>query len=424
MKVYKFGGASIETPERMTETAKIIAATEEQPLLVVISALGKTTNALEKVVDSFFYERKDEALKLFEKIKEQHLNFIKYTIVKNWKEAENKLKDFFTEIEWLLHDKPVREYDYYYDQIVCCGELMSTSIVHYILLELTIDAAWIDVRDLIRTDDNFRDAIIDWKVTGENVESQLKPLIALHKVVITQGFVGATDENESTTLGREGSDFTAAIFASLLDAEDVTIWKDVPGVMSGDPKSYAAAEVLPALSYSEVVEMAYYGAQVIHPKTIKPLQNKKIPLNVRSFLDPTLAGTTISSAITKDLPALVINKANQVMLTFRSKDFSFVEDKPINALYEMFHSLKIKPTVSQNAAISLICCFTDREEKINSLAASAAEYFDVALERNLSLVTIRHYNEEVIENLTGDKEIVLLQKTHEVLQAVIRNPVS
>lgn len=419
MKVYKFGGASIQNYERMKATAEIIAVAGEKPLLVVVSALGKTTNALEKVVEAFFEARTEDAFHLFERIKEQHLDFIKYNLPLHWQPAEAKLKEFFTETEWLLHDKPVRSYDYYYDQIVCCGEMMSSTLLYFQLLELKINAGWIDVRDLIRTDSNFRDGIINWEVTKMNTDQLLSPLLQEFDVVVTQGFIGSTDENESTTLGREGSDFTAAIFANLLQAEDVTIWKDVPGVMSGDPKTYSEAQTIPEISYSEMIEMAYYGAQVIHPKTIKPLQNKKIPLLVKNFTDTILAGTSISSTLAKNLPPIVIVKENQVLLSFQSKDFSFIEDQPINKLYELFHNLKIKPTLTQNGAITLLCCFTDREEKINTLATEAAEIFDVTVLRGLSLLTVRHYNDDSLAKLTAGRKILLTQKTDVVVQMIL-----
>ncbi len=420
MKVFKFGGASIQNFERMKETAEIIAGTEAKPLLIVVSALGKTTNALEKVAEAFFEERTDDALLLFERIKQQHLDFVKYNLPLHWQPAEAKLKEFFTEAEWLLHDKPVRSFDYYYDQIVCCGEMMSSSLLYFQLLELKLNAGWTDVRDIIRTDANFRDGIINWEVTEANTNNLLKPMLAEFDFVITQGFVGSTDENESTTLGREGSDFTAAIFANILQAEDVTIWKDVPGVMSGDPKSYDAAMVLPHISYSEVIEMAYYGAQVIHPKTIKPLQNKKIPLLVKNFTAITKPGTRIDATVSKDLPPLVILKENQVLISFKSHDFSFIEEKPINDLYEIFHGLKIKPNLTQNGAITLLCCFTNREEKISALAAEAAHIFDVTVLGGLSLLTIRHYDEATISKLTQGRKVLLSQKTDEVVQMILQ----
>ncbi len=420
MKVYKFGGASINSIDRIKNTAKIISDNKDKKLLIVISAMGKTTNALEKVVDAFWEKRKDDALHLFEKIKENHLTSLKYLITVNWQAAENKLKDFFTEIEWMLHDNPVRSYDYYYDQIVCCGELFSSSLLSNYLLEQKIKVTWIDVRDIIRTDDNFRDAVVDWEITENKIKTDVLSLFDNFDVVITQGFIGATDENESTTLGREGSDYSAAIFANLLQAEDVTIWKDVDAVMNADPKEYASATIIPVLSFSEVIEMAYYGAQVIHPKTIKPLQNKNIPLFVKSFLDPSLPGTTISKNIPKNLPPIIVQKKNQVLIRFRSKDYSFVEDEPVQQLHDLYSRLKMKPNLSQNTAISLLCCFDGHAEKIDMLASNASEIFDVEVEKNLILLTVRHYDEETINQMTKGKQIVLEQKTPETIQVLMR----
>ncbi|HMK02589.1 MAG TPA: aspartate kinase, partial [Ferruginibacter sp.] len=320
MKVFKFGGASINTAERIQNTAGILGSFKEEKILVIISAMGKTTNALEKVVDAFFGGRKEDALQLFEQVKQSHLNILKYLITLNWKQAEEELKTFFTEVEWMLHDKPVREYDYYYDQVVCCGELLSTSLVSIYLNETGIRNKWVDVRDIVRTDDNFRDASVDWNFTTQKIKTEIEPLFDAYDIVITQGFIGATDENESTTLGREGSDFSAAIFANIMNAEDQTIWKDVEGVMNADPKEFPDAQVIAELSYREVVEMAYYGAQVIHPKTIKPLENKNIPLHVRCFLDPALPGTTISKKPVHHLPPVIVLKKNQVLMQLNSKD--------------------------------------------------------------------------------------------------------
>jgi aspartate kinase len=420
MKVFKFGGASINTVERIINTGNIIRSFKGEKILIIISAMGKTTNALEKVVDAFFEGRKEDALQLFEQVKESHLSTLKYLITLNWQQAENQLKDFFTEVEWLLHDKPVRGYDYYYDQIVCCGELLSTSLVSIYLNEAGVKNKWVDVRDIVRTDDNFRDAYINWNYTQQKVKADIEPLFKDFDIVITQGFIGATDENENTTLGREGSDFSAAIFANILDAESQTIWKDVEAVMSADPKEFPDAENMYALSYREVVEMAYYGAQVIHPKTIKPLENKNIPLHVRCFLNPELPGTVISSKPVHNLPPVIVLKKDQVLMELSSKDFSFVEEKPMSQLHEMFAAIKIRPNLSQNGAISLLCCLDDKAEKIEKLALAASEIFDVQIEKKLTLLTIRHYTAEKINELTKGKVIVLEQKTTETIQVLMR----
>ncbi len=420
MKVFKFGGASINSVERIKSTGDIIESFKGEKLLIIISAMGKTTNALEKVVDAFFAGRKEDALQLFEQVKDSHLTTLKYIITRNWQQAENQLKDFFTEVEWLLHDKPVREFDYYYDQIVCCGELLSTALVSIYLNERGIKNKWVDVRDIVRTDNNFRDAYIDWNFTHAKVKADIEPLFDEFDIVITQGFIGATDENESTTLGREGSDFSAAIFANIMDAESQTIWKDVEAVMSADPKEFPDAENIYALSYREVVEMAYYGAQVIHPKTIKPLENKNIPLHVRCFLKPELPGTVINNKPVHNLPPVIVLKKDQVLMELSSKDFSFVEEKPMSRLHEMFAAIKIRPNLSQNGAIGLLCCLDDKPEKIEKLALAASEIFNVQIQKDLTLLTIRHYTEEKIAELTKGKTIVLEQKTPETIQVLMR----
>jgi len=417
MKVFKFGGASINSMERIGNVAGIIRAHKGEKILIIISAMGKITNALEKVADAFYSGNKDEALLLFQQVKNEHTSLSE----KLTNTTVHTLSDIFTEVEWLLHDKPVRDYDYYYDQIVCCGELLSTAIISSYFNNIGIDNQWVDVRDIVRTDDNFRDANIDWAYTQQKVSSEILPLFDKTNIIITQGFIGATDENESTTLGREGSDYTAAIFANMLDAETQTIWKDVEGVMNADPKLFPEAQFIGALSYKEVIEMAYYGAQVIHPKTIKPLQNKKIPLHVRCFLKPALPGTIISSQPVHNLPPIIVLKNNQVLMQFNSKDFSFVEDSLVNKLHQLFVDIKIRPNLSQNAAISLYCCLDDKPEKIEKLALAASELFDVQVEKDVVLLTVRHYNEAVVKELTANKIELLSQKTRETIQILLKN---
>ncbi|MDB5199906.1 MAG: aspartate kinase [Chitinophagaceae bacterium] len=418
MKVFKFGGASINSAERIKNISAIFKSYPGEKILVVISAMGKTTNSLEKVVEAFYKGEKEEALQLFENVKQVHLNLANELL----KSPVNKIHDFFTEVEWLLHDKPAKDFDYYYDQVVCAGELLSSSIVSAFLHSEKIKNTWVDVRDIIRTDDNFRDANVDLGFTQAKINEIILPEFNNTNIVITQGFIGSTDENESTTLGREGSDYTAALFANLLNVDSLTIWKDVEGVMNADPKEFKDAKFINALSYNEVIEMAYYGAQVIHPKTIKPLQNKNIPLHVRCFLNPGAAGTIISNKhVQQSLPIIVL-KQNQVLINLNSKDFSFVGEKPMSRLYEMFADLKIKPNLTQNAAISILICMDDAHEKIEKLALMASELFDVQLERNLTLLTIRHYNTDIINKLSKEKIIVLEQKTKDTIQMLMKSP--
>jgi len=420
MKVFKFGGASVNSVERVKSTGGILKEYAGEKLLVVISAMGKTTNALERVTESFYANRKEEALALFEQVKQQHLITAKYLLVTHYLACEKQLRDFFTEVEWLLHDNPVREYDYYYDQVVCVGELLSTSIISHYLNEMEIANKWLDVRDIIRTDDNFRDATIDWNYTTAKINENVKPLFATTDIVLTQGYIGSTDENESTTLGREGSDYTAAVFANILETESLTIWKDVESVMNADPKQFPDAQPLPELNYNEVIEMAYYGAQVIHPKTIKPLQNKSIPLYVKCFLDPSLPGTVIHNQHLKQLPPIIVLKEKQVMLQLNSKDFSFVGEHHVGQLYHLFEKIKVKPNLTQNGAISFVCVVDNQGEKTERLAMEAAAIFDTQVTKDLLLLTIRHYTGESFDKLTAGKTILLKQQTPETVQVLMR----
>jgi aspartate kinase len=421
MKVFKFGGASVNSVERIKNAAAILGHYPGEELVIIISAMGKTTNALEKVAEAFYAGKKEQAIELFEQVKQQHVATAKYLLVTHWQQCEQQLKDFFTEVEWLLHDKPAREYDYYYDQVVCVGELLSTAIVSHYFNEAGINNRWIDVRDIIRTDDNFRDANIDWEFTLSRVKHSIISELKTSRILITQGFIGSTDENESTTLGREGSDYTAAVFANMLDAESQTIWKDVESVMNADPKQFPEAQPIHELNYNEVIEMAYYGAQVIHPKTIKPLENKGIPLYVKCFLNPLLEGTVIHKQTLKHLPPIIVLKENQVMLEMSSKDFSFVGEHHVGHLYHLFENLKVKPNLTQNGAISFVCVLDDRAEKIEKLALGASELFDVQVTKGLSLLTIRHYNDAIVEKMILKASILLRQQTPETIQVLMKN---
>ena len=420
MKVFKFGGASVSSVERIQNMSHIMKQWGAEKIVVIVSAMGKTTNALEKVVDAFYTGKKEESLQLFEQVKQQHLTTAKHVLVTHYLACENQLKDFFTEVEWLLHDKPVRDYDYYYDQVVCAGELFSTAIISAYLNESGVKNKWLDVRDIFRTDNNFRDATINWEFTNSKVQHSVLPEFDKVNIVLTQGFIGSTDENESTTLGREGSDYTAAVFANMLNAESQTIWKDVESVMNADPKQFPDAVSIAELNYNEVIEMAYYGAQVIHPKTIKPLQNKGIPLYVKCFLDPSLPGTIIHNKPVHHLPPIIVLKEKQVMLQMSSRDFSFIGEQHVGHLYNLFENLNIKPNLTQNGAISFVCVMDDRSEKIEKLALEASSFLDVQVTRELSLLTVRHYTKEIFEKLTEGKTTLLRQQTPETIQLLLQ----
>ena len=418
MQVFKFGGASVNSLERIQQVAGIIKGYQGVSLVVVISAMGKTTNELEKVVRAFCQGETEEALALFEAVKQKHLDA--YSALMQDQGGGAVLLDLFTEVEWLLHDRPVREYDYYYDQIVCIGELLSTTILHVYLERQGIPNTWVDVRDILRTDANYRDANVDLEYAADQISVTLQPLLKDKGIVVLQGFIGSTAENESTTLGREGSDYTAAIFTNLLDAASLTIWKDVEGVMNADPKLFPDARVIKELNYTEIIEMAYYGAQVIHPKTIKPLQNKHIPMYVKCFLDPSLPGTLIHDQSVKSLPPIIVFKKNQVLLHLHSKDFSFVGETALSALYSLLESLHIQPSLVQSGAITVELCVDDKGDKTEKLALAAASIFNVEAERGLTLLTVRHSGEQLLNSLTEGHTKVLLQQTPQTVQVLMR----
>ena len=416
MKVFKFGGASINSFERIKNLSWILQHHTEEKILIVISAMGKMTNTLEKIAEEYFEGKSEEALLLFESVKSQHLSLVKYLFTFEWKKATNDLENLFSKTEDLLKTTPTKEYNYYYDQIVSVGELLSSALISNYLREEKMPNTWVDVRTVLKTDSTFRDGKINWEISEERVKKEVLPLFNEANFVLTQGFIGSDMDNNSITLGREGSDYTAAIFAKILNAESATIWKDVDGVMSGDPREFEDALVLENLSYREVIEMAYYGAQVIHPKTIKPLQNENIPLYVKSFLNPQLPGTLITALQAGNLPPMIVYKRNQALITLESIDFTFVEGEPINKLHRILDSLKLKPNLTQNTAISLLLCVDNVEEKIEELALKASDFFQVQIRKELTLLTIRHYTADSIKRLTQDKHIVLEQKTSETIQ--------
>jgi aspartate kinase len=420
MKVFKFGGASVDSVSRIRKLPDILKTYKSEKLLIVISAMGKSTNALEKVAEAFYVGDTPTALEHFGQIKQNHLQIAGSLGLIDNSVFQQKMTDFFTEVEWLLQDKPVRSYNYYYDQIVCVGELLSTLIVSNFLFAEGIQNQWVDVRDVFATDDQFRAANIEWDKTKTLVSELILPLFKETDIILTQGFIGSTDSNESTTLGREGSDYSAAIFANLLEAGSLTIWKDVEGVMNADPKAFPEAQYIRELGYDEVIEMAFYGAQVIHPKTIKPLQNKSIPLYVKCFLDPKLPGTLIHSKHISSLPPIIVLKQNQSLIHLRSKDYSFVGEEGTASLYNMLSSLHIQANLLQTGAVILQVCTDNIPEKIENLALEASGIFDVQIENGLTLLTVRHYQRESLEKLIQGRTVVLQQWSPETVQTLMR----
>jgi aspartate kinase len=423
MKVFKFGGASIADADKIRNVGSIIKAHASEKLVVVISALGKTTNALEKVVAAFAKNELEEAKQLFSFLEIEH-NALAQDLMPE-KEAVAciaELQNIYAEADWILHDKPVREYDYYYDQLVCLGELMSTTLFAHYLKADGQNAAWLDVRDIVRTDNTWREAAIETVYTQQQCTQIISPLLHQKDVIITQGFIGCTDENESTTLGREGSDYSAALLANMLGPKDVTIWKDVKGLLSGDPKLFADVVEIPEISYYEVIEMAYYGAQVIHPKTIKPLHNKNIPLYVKCFLDPSLPGTAITTeAKVQQYPPILVLKKNQTLLQVFSKDYSFITDDKLSEIYSIFHGLHTHINIIQNAAISFLACIDSNAAKVEALYKALETDYKILRNDDVELLTIRHYTQEAIAQYIGNKTIILEQKSRQTIQVVLKN---
>lgn len=421
MKVFKFGGASLETIERIQQVGRIIEAHAADKLLVVISAMGKTTNELEKVAQNYFMRKREIAAQLLFNVEQHHIQIAEMLLGTKEHSLFIQLQQFFTEAEWTLGEKPHRTYDYYYDQLVGLGELLSTAIVSAYFNHVGITNTWVDVRDVFRTDDNFRDANINWEVTELQVNQKVLPLFNTANIVIAQGFIGSTDQNENVTLGREGSDFSAAVFANLLNAESQTIWKDVTGLKNADPKLFPNTVDIPEIAYGEVIEMAYYGAQVIHPKTIKPLQNKQIPLYVKCFLDMDLPGTVIRQDVDgRKLPPIIVLKKNQVLISITSRDFSFITEDKISEIYEIFHDKKIKINLTQNAAISFSCAIDNNPEKIELLIKALHNGYRIKYNEGLELLTVRHYQNGLIDELTKGRTVLLEQRSASTIQMVIR----
>ncbi|QJB30260.1 aspartate kinase [Chitinophaga oryzae] len=421
MKVFKFGGASLESVERIKQVAQIVQSFPDDKLLIVISAMGKTTNELEKVAQNFYMRKREIAAQLLYNVEQQHIQVAESLLGNREHPLFQQLQQFFTEAEWTLGEKPLRAYDYYYDQLVSMGELLSTAIVSAFFNTIGLSNTWVDVRDVFRTDDNFRDANIDWAFTQKQVTEKVVPLFNQTNIVIAQGFIGSTDQNESVTLGREGSDYSAAVFANMLDAESQTIWKDVEGLKNADPKLFPNTVNIPEISYGEVIEMAYYGAQVIHPKTIKPLQNKQIPLLVKCFLDKNLPGTVIrEQADVRQLPPIIVLKRNQVLLTLTSKDYAFITEDKISDIYETFHRLKVKINLMQNGAITFSCCIDHNPEKIELLIKALHNDFKISYNEALELLTVRYYQDGLLEDLSNHHTVLLEQRSKVTVQRLLK----
>lgn len=419
LKVFKFGGASVKGVEGFVNVGEILQKFRDEKIVIVVSAMGKTTNALEEIVKSH-YAQDRKANDLLQEIKTSHLNLIKELFPVS-DEVLLDINDTFVEIEWVLDESPHEDYDYTYDQIVSIGELLSSKILVHFLKHLNILCEWLDIRDIILTDNTYRDARVQWDVTLSNAKSKIGPLLNKVNHVVTQGFIGSTSENFTTTLGREGSDYTAAILSFCLDAESMHIWKDVPGVLTGDPRIFDEVIKLPRLSYKEAIEMTYYGAKVIHPKTIKPIQNKQIPLFVRPFLDPESEGTVISDEKELSYPPVIVIEPDQTLLHISTNDFSFVAEHHLSMIFALLAKYRLKVNMMRNTAISFSVCVNTNSDRIRKFEKELGNEFKMVTDNDLELVTIRHFNEDILKDMKKNKLILFEEKIPDTVQMVVRN---
>ena len=416
MRIFKFGGASVKDAEGVRNLLSVLNETGHSKTLIVISAMGKTTNAIEQVIDNYF-NNKTALRSSIQDVRKFH-NAILLDLFENENHSIFKrISTLFDELTAFFDRNKSPDYNYVYDQTIGFGELVSTTIVSAYLNEMGLKNTWIDVREFIKTDNYYRRANVDWEKTQNLISKNFKQ----NSLNITQGFLGSDSNNFTTTLGREGSDYTAAIFAYCLNADSVTIWKDVPGVLNADPRYFENAQLLHKISYREAIELAFYGASVIHPKTLQPLQRKEIPLYVKSFLNPKNSGTAVAKGqgLEPEIPCFIL-KRDQVLISLSSLDFSYIVEENISEIFNLLHMYKMKVDVIQNSAISFSVCFDNGYKNLEKLLQHLKAKFKVTCYENVSLYTIRHYNNTAINQLEKDKVVLLKQLTQETMQMVTK----
>lgn len=416
MNVYKFGGASVKDAEGVKNLFKIIN-TQKENLIIVVSAMGKMTDALEVLCNAYF-GKTGEADTAFQKIKDFHYNIIKDLFGTQCEEINKLIENLYSELQNIINSEPSLSYDYEYDRIISFGELLSTTIIAAYLEKQGRKAKFTDIRKCIITDQNYRNACVNLELSAQLCRKVFSFQDTF--MYITQGFIAGTTTNQTTTLGREGSDYTAALLANLLNAEDVTIWKDVPGIMNADPKLYENTEIISKLSYKEAIELSNCGAKVIHPKTIKPLQNKGIPLFVRSFLYPESHGSVIRELDEKlKLPPIFIDKENQLLLTLSPRDFSFIAEEKLSRIFATLAKYRLRLNLMQNSAITFSFCIDLNEAIFENFINELHDEYEVLYNKNVRLLTIRHYTEEVINKLTQDKNVLVEQRSRLTARFVV-----
>ena len=416
--VYKFGGASVKDAEGVKNLAKIIRLNPEKKLLIVVSAMGKTTNKLEELTNA--YLKHEEGLhEIFDSVKCYHDNILTDLFTEKSHPIFDDVANTFVEIDWVIEEEPHEDEDFIYDQIVSIGELVSSKIVSAYLNHVGIGNKWLDARSYIHTDNTYREGQVNQEKTCAAIR-QLSDLLT-DTIAVTQGFIGGTSENYTTTLGREGSDYSAAIFASCLNSNSVTIWKDVPGVLNADPKLFPRPVKYEELSYAEALEMTYYGATVIHPKTIKPLQNANIPLIVKPFLSPQEKGTTVKNDTSQaiETPAIIVKKA-QILISLTTKDISFITENHLSELFRIFAENGVKVNMVQISAISFSVCIDDNERKFLKLKEVLSEDYNLKYNSDLELLTIRHFKKSSLDELTAGRTVLLEQSSRNTAQFVLK----
>ena len=416
MRIFKFGGASAKDADGVKNVVKVLQEVGYDNTMVVVSAMGKITNAMEAIVNAYF-ENKSAIPSSVQEVIDYHQAILQDLFPNHQHPIFKKVKTLFDEVEGFLVWNKSPNYNFVYDQVVGYGELVSSTIISEYLNEVGIKNNWIDVRNLIKTDDSYRDTTVDWDITQAQVLKNVDRKV-LH---ITQGFLGSDKNNFTTTLGREGSDYTAAILAYCLNASSVTIWKDVPGVLNADPRYFKETQLLNNISYREAIELAFYGASVIHPKTLQPLQRKEIPLHVKSFIHPKNKGTTVGKGvgIEPEVPCFIVKK-NQVLMKLSSLDFSFIVENSISELFKMFHEYKMKVDLIQNSAISFSVCVDNKFGRLDELLNNLKSRFKIVYQEDVSLYTIRHFDAKAIESLLNGHEVLLEQRGKETVQFVIK----
>lgn len=414
MKIFKFGGASVKDAASVKNVTQILQSEGTENTVVVISAMGKITNAFEEVIDAY-YHKKDHLLEKLGVIETFHKSIMN-DLFDEGAIIYSEVDILLGELNWFLSRNTSQKYNYVYDQIICFGELLSTKIVSAYLTKVGIENNWFDVRNFIKTDSNYRDAKVDWELTQNTISNKLD----VSKLNITQGFIAANDTENTTTLGREGSDYTAGIFAYCLEAENVTIWKDVPGVLNADPRVFPETTLLTQISYEEAIEMAFYGASVIHPKTLQPLERKEIPLLVRSFVNPKETGTKVSKGtrLVPYIPCFIVKK-DQILVAISALDFSFMVENNISYIFQKLHDYQLKVNLIQNSAISFSVCIDNKFNKFDAFYNELKKEFKIEVYKEVDLYTVRHFDEKATASIEAKGNALLTQVNKETVQIVL-----